>query len=851
MTSTDKALGIIGALHTLIRNFPMSILDMSKGKVYTSAFDFIMDVLYACGVDPSEITEHLLKEIYSINIKIEDLYDNVENNLLTDDLLTEQSPFLQTIEEAMKSILMGLLSSVFTCSAIPIIPNKYMDRPKTNSFGVTGNKLSLWETGRYPQTLNIPISYIDPMGILEITPTTSEGRLYYMVEGRDIYYKKVEDETQTISTFSRLRELNTENISVYLTLNTDNNIVFNIDSPVYQDIDISVGYIAYDDNNLCTWETKILAGEIESQKILKLQPVKDNSKCSEIKWIKINESESFKTFDGNWVYLDKEKSENVVNLWNHKNAQSFEKYVKWGSAYVSEQTILGANTETKFKYVECGYSKDVKNAIRVTTKPNNATKNDPDYVVYYEGIIPTNLYKTMDMNAFLWYCIRKGTIIPNIEKNHMMWDSRLSAKKRGITRVGDEEWNEWYNSKIDLDDEFTYKGKAIKKEDALYPILQFEVDNSNYCFNLTFPSQRYFKPKLRESIINGDTNNPDFNVSFNASIYRFNKEYLESIQILRPKLMLVGLCNYLLGFTMSEVMSTRISLTRKMIEAKLSTAVKKIIEADDMEIEDCYMTFSNEEFDEMMRDMLLSRYDSTYYGGETVTIKNHDINDYINRINSISDNVGRAGNIEVITKLITDITAGPSNEASIDYGLQISTDGNLLKKLLWAITMPIIESMFTPQVMLLILMNYAMTGMVALHNLNTIFNFLLNKILGLLKSIILYIKDKIIELLLKFFYQKVLPLLVKYTLVLMKERNTAWLEILSIALSCLPKISLPKRTGIKWAIDNVEYADIIDRNNSGRNGGTSNRTYTIEVIDEVDYADIDKSQNTPENSSDC
>ena len=57
MSSTAKVLGTIGALNTLIENFPMSILDLFKGKTYTSVFEFIIDVLYACGVPTNEIIE--------------------------------------------------------------------------------------------------------------------------------------------------------------------------------------------------------------------------------------------------------------------------------------------------------------------------------------------------------------------------------------------------------------------------------------------------------------------------------------------------------------------------------------------------------------------------------------------------------------------------------------------------------------------------------------------------------------------------------------------------------------------------------------------------------------------------
>ena len=71
MSSTSQVLGTIGALNTLIENFPMSIFDLSRGKTYTSAFEFLMDVLYACGVNTNDIISFFIRKKYSINMNIE------------------------------------------------------------------------------------------------------------------------------------------------------------------------------------------------------------------------------------------------------------------------------------------------------------------------------------------------------------------------------------------------------------------------------------------------------------------------------------------------------------------------------------------------------------------------------------------------------------------------------------------------------------------------------------------------------------------------------------------------------------------------------------------------------------
>jgi hypothetical protein len=92
----------------------------------------------------------------------------------------------------------------------------------------------------------------------------------------------------------------------------------------------------------------------------------------------------------------------------------------------------------------------------------------------------------------------------------------------------------------------------------------------------------------------------------------------------------------------------------------------------------------------------------------------------------------------------------------------------------------------------------------------------MNKIMGIVKSIIRFIKDKIIEILLRLFYEKVLPLLIKYELIILLEKITYWLEILKSALECLPRFNF-KNTKIKGAIDNVDYADIIPKENDYTN----------------------------------
>ena len=693
MTPTDGVLGQLAAIQTFIENFPMSILDMMHGKTYTSIFDFLIDVLNACGVNTNEIIDYLLGEIYgveaSINGSIAGFYEQIKNGEIE---LEEQNEFMESLEMGIKGVFMALLSSIFTCSAIPVLPNKVFDKPNPDSF--SGKKDTLGYKLLSSQSFApfiVPTSIIDPMGLLTVCPTSEDGRLFYDIQGRDVYYKK--EYVETTLTIEEIIEATSE------------------------------------------------------------------------------ETEP--------VTTQREATINVLD------------------------------------YVQCQYEDVIEdNLVRVDFVPEqkNVSLDSPDFIVHYEGLNPNTLYKTMDMNAFMWYALHKGMKTPQVEYNHMMWDSRISAAKEGNGRQSASEWNEWYNSKKVDNGEFEYHGSAVTDTSPIYPIIQLEPQGmAENLFRIHIPSQTYWMPKVREGNLGLIDKSP--RVASNASIYKFNWDYLTNIRILQPKLLLVGLCESLLGFTLSTISSVNINLTKKIIEAKLSSAIKSVIEANDMEVEDCYTTFSNDEVNAMMEEMLLARYSATTYGGETNTVRVHDTKKYIDMLDKVNANTSIEGNISQIKKLITEVTVDPGTEGSINYGLQVTTDGNLLKKLLWAIAMPILMSIFTPQVLLLLYINFELMGITRIdefagNDFTQILNLLMNKIFGLVKSILLFIKDKIVELLLKMFYKVMKEILIKYELLLLLERLNYWLTILKAALNCLPQFKFIRNKPVGY-LDNVDYADII------------------------------------------
>lgn len=855
MNQTDKVFGKLAAMHTFIEKFPMSILDMMQTKHYTSTIDFMVDVLIACGVDTNELIGGLLNTLYGIDGKIGDAFGFYEKVKYGEIELESHNKFIDEVETVIKTTFAGILSSLFTCSALPILPNYIFDGANYNNFRYLKNQnvLGFLSNNIYPSFL-IHKSSIDPMGLLDINPTSDEGRLYYAIEGKNVFYKKqyipvIKEyvEKKIASETGEKQVIKYEKIPLYNkqiklkivgeTPNNSGDIKFIEDinkiciiggEVAPKDIKITIGYVPYGERTVQTWETMITSGSTETKDVLNCSPINEKGKHTIINYISINDNgPEVNIGNKTWVYISKEESSDFLKKWQDNGLNSIE----WGhennettsspiivnlqlnKGEEYEETVLKSIYD--YSYVEIdnneAFSVGVKNFKRVNYVPTeNITSNSPEYIVHYDGLNPNFLYKTNDMNAFLWYVLNKGANSPQIEYNHMMWDSRISAFKNGVARKSPEEWNQWYNSKVSYTDEFKYFGENIVNETPLYPIIQLAPQYlQNNTFVIKLPSQKYFNPKIRNYAINGGGEEGAPKNGTNTSIFKYNWDYLNNIQILNTKLMVVKMVEYLInGGIVSTFKNINFNISKSIIEAKLSSAIKSIIESDDMQVEDCYTTFSNDEINAMLEEMLLSRYKG---GSGTATIRTHNTKNYLALIDSINPTATQEGNVNTIKKLITEVTTTPGEEGSIDY--KIGIDGNnILKKLLWAIIMPILLSLFTPQLMLLLQINFSIVGLTKYEDFlnqdfTKIFNLIMNKIFGLIKSIILYVKDIIVDYLLKIFVEKVLPLLLNYQTLILLEKITYWLNILRAAFSCLLSLKF-KSNKIIGAIDNVNYADI-------------------------------------------
>jgi len=416
---------------------------------------------------------------------------------------------------------------------------------------------------------------------------------------------------------------------------------------------------------------------------------------------------------------------------------------------------------------------------------------------------PNTLYKTQDLNAFLWYVLNRGTQITQNEKNKLMWDSRLVEQTDAdYIRDTSEKWNYWYNSKTTNIEGGNWKllpsGFTDNNIDApLHPILQFYVNgvDGEKSISLLFPRQTYE----------------------NKTIFDFNNDYLKNIKIFSPRVIISNMINELLSGNVLGTLnvSLKYSIEENILDAQINEIIKRALEQDDVKISDCFFSFSNDDYNTMLEQMEMERYGGKELNSETSPVMKIDEDFGLNALNQINSTATINEKIATITKTVFDISAIPGKDAAVEISDKWMLNYNCewLNNIVFSIVRPLVKSLLSPKVMLLFMINFSVMGLINLEDIKSFRQILLvlyRKIMGTIISIVQYIKYELISYLINLYYKLLEPIIAKYIAIIGIEKINYWRTLLLEARLCLPTF---KRTKVLTEIDDVNYADITQTSN--------------------------------------
>ena len=441
-----------------------------------------------------------------------------------------------------------------------------------------------------------------------------------------------------------------------------------------------------------------------------------------------------------------------------------------------------------------------------------------------KDVTPAEVWKSGDLNAFLWYVINMvepgehtGATLDKIS-----WDNRNPEFKNYLSREDLSQYPcgdmETYNG----EDAEIFWGSDSRSKRAKFFIAEYN-DTTN-CISIQINKDIYgprkkfcIKYDNNDATTTGETGSTCY--ERNATIFNFNKDYINNLRILYLKPIIASITDALLNNSISIMLNGNLSLDQEIIRGEISKILTKVIESEDTEIEDCYFTFSNDEYDALVKEAELRKNGVLTVNSDTIRGESPDLSQIIDAVDTISESATIQENKTVIKNTITAIAEVKSaTDTTYEWGLTMSPINfqdslkSTLCNFLNVILMKFVECILTPKVILIFLINYKFAnGVLPKNPLD-----LLSVFIKMLIPIIREINNEIIEHLFKNILERLKESMLVYALEKAKESLEKYKDIvMGLIAGCTINLAIPSfGSRMIGNIDNVVGADILETKQS-------------------------------------
>ena len=438
--------------------------------------------------------------------------------------------------------------------------------------------------------------------------------------------------------------------------------------------------------------------------------------------------------------------------------------------------------------------------------------------IYSPHYIPSELYKSRDFNAFLWYVINKGNIGSPTDLQKNTWDNRNKVYKK--YEGNDILKNAFFAPVSGLTNESKPKipipnenNKVLDKEQ--YIICQYSENEQTYSNTLKvwLNADRYYRTrKVKIPSLSGGTTE----IAMNRTIYEFNYDYIYSLKLFDTKTLVASIVNSLLG--LSSSISASFSFEQKQMQKKVENIIKKMIAEEETQVsDDCYYKFSNSIYQQMI-DEVTKEYNGSYTDPASSYSKSFD--DVYDALRNLDVQAEKAGQSELLQKVleVTFSQMANSNSNGITGGLEYNTNMRLsvdfITDFLTQTITQIVLQILSPKVAILFainseILNSDVTNIEEWKTVASGWEAFIKDFNNYIRNIASAVKDILIKELYNFVMEQLKPLLELFVAKLALETVRDYRElIISLIKNCIPMFALG-RAGLNTEIDNVNYADII------------------------------------------
>ena len=442
------------------------------------------------------------------------------------------------------------------------------------------------------------------------------------------------------------------------------------------------------------------------------------------------------------------------------------------------------------------------------------------------AITPSMTWMSGDLDAFIWHAMNMVEPMSRFEGRYhrkLEWDDRNRKFKNSLEEKDASQYPagemEGYAPCGDTANSFwpwvEDSGSTASKMERR-PIFRIEYDDKINSLLIQFPEETYGKREIFGFDISKENDKGKYKYERNKTIYDFNKDYVENLRLFYIKPVVSSVLNAALNNKLHLEYSGTLSLEEEIIKGEISKILTKIIESDDTEIEDCYFTFSNDEYDELLHESEMRKKGIMVKKGDTnigVSADSSQVVELLDQINPGATLQEQKTIIKNSFTVVSSVTGATDDVIRTKLNWDGDSFSTNILQLLKSILMRLLEAILTPRVILIFLINYKFANGKLPKNPFDFLSAFLKMLLPVIKSLL----DFFVQFLFDEVLKRIKDLMEIYLLKISFEQLEKYKNIiLSLIENCTLNLYVPfiKKTQMIGNIDNVVGADIVESKSS-------------------------------------
>ena len=496
----------------------------------------------------------------------------------------------------------------------------------------------------------------------------------------------------------------------------------------------------------------------------------------------------------------------------------------------SDVNKVGMQAYDKMLKIQKNHADTWKRKLKEWKKTGNPSGDETKSVIEVtEGIIRENdEYRKASQD---YYTLTFGNgiqILPNLIRKSSVYNDieGIRDKLNEVNGLIDKYYNDVVNKKDitsktgepdteSVKPEFDFI-KFQEFETNLIKVLTEEIEGEKNIFSIYAYVQRAAQiMDANENLLYLSAKDLEYpeakkNYYLKRTLFEFNADYINSLQLFDPKVLAAQLITSLFGgIVMEPFMGATPSWKYELIRETVKDMVEKIIAVEDFTVSDCFFTFTNDAYNGMLRATELRQAGLYSRHGEengNNTVNPIKLLEGLNGIDETADKSSQKSTIEGTLKTAAaEVSKDIYKEnaylaVNTKFGLEVSFIENLITNLCTQLTM----AMLSPKVYLLILINLEMFGLTTNFTLRSFLENFSNLIRSLVKSIV----DQVMQYLAKKIKEIIGPLVEKLKIKIEFEQAEMYMRLLKQIWMHLRMLTSCGDSNMGWTQDTVTFADI-------------------------------------------